>query len=149
MEWAPSEVRRMILEAHTVLRGKLDEVEALMVRLAQGEDAAAATLRAVVLDFQASFLTHIAQEEQVLRPVLRKIDAWGEVRVDRMDAEHQEQRKVLEELRLMMTTQDPVRCAEPLRRFVDDVRADMAEEERDALPEELLKDDPISTGPSG
>jgi len=148
MEWAPSQVRQAILEAHAMLRGKLDEMEALMARVGQGEAAAEPTLTAVVLDFQASFLSHIVQEEAVLRPVLHKIDAWGDVRVDRMDAEHQEQRKMLEELRVMVTSRRAAECGPRLRTFVDEVRADMAAEERDALPEDLLKDDPISTGPS-
>ncbi len=148
MDWAPSAVRTAILEAHGVLRRKLDEMEMLLERVSRGESGADGLLTQKVLEFRTSFLDHLKHEEAALRPVLQAIDSWGPVRVQRMDAEHQEQRETLQALGALLSRRGSAANTGVVRDFLSAIRLDMDEEERESLREDLLKDDPITTGPS-
>ena len=78
-------------------------------------------------------------------PALREADAWGEVRADRVQAEHKEQTA---EVRLLLEEfGDPFassgELALRLEDFIAAVEVDMAAEEKATLGPDLLRDDVV------
>jgi hypothetical protein len=132
-------LRKRILAEHERLR------EAIAKTLG-AETHAKLTLAAnALLDELAE---HLAHEDDLLEPVLRTIDAWGEERARRMRDEHAAQREEIDRLRFALAQPLPFavepRLAAAVRRFVERLGGDMAHEERDVLSPELLRDDAIS-----
>ncbi|MGK5082034.1 hemerythrin domain-containing protein [Bdellovibrionota bacterium FG-1] len=142
MELAPSVVRKIILEEHEQLRTKLKAIENLIERKDFG------SLQNQLRELQFFFLKHIAQEESILRPVLKDLDAWGDVRVERMNAEHAAQRKEIQALDQLILTGKPDKYLEPVKKFIEELYCDMASEEKECLHPDVLKDDPISINTS-
>lgn len=148
MEWAPGAVRSEILQAHNVLRAALDDVERALGRVMAGDGSAEKDLTTRLQAFAQSFQEHLVREEAVLRPVLLEIDSFGAVRAERMDEEHRAQRVMLDELRVDLVTRGGRALQDRVRAFVAHIREDMEAEEAHSLREDLLKDDPITTGPT-
>ena len=138
MDLAPSVVRKIILEEHSQLRTKLDEI----AKLIENQDFGA--LQNALREFSHFFLNHVAQEEKILRPVLKDIDSWGNVRVDRMNQEHAVQRKEIRQLDELISTGKPELYLRRTQVFLTELRKDMESEEKDCLSPTLLKDDPIN-----
>jgi hypothetical protein len=135
-------VRKRILAEHDRLREAGERVIA-----AEGPAKLALAANAL-LDLLAE---HLAHEDDLLAPVLRTIDAWGEERERRLRQDHAEQRAEIEHLRAALAQPSPIvpSLAATLRQFVDRLRGDMAMEERDVLTPELLRDDAIIVEPGG
>jgi iron-sulfur cluster repair protein YtfE (RIC family) len=132
-------VRKRILTEHERLRETMARVIAAerYARLAPAANA--------LLDLLAE---HLAHEDDLLAPMLRTIDAWGEERERRLREEHAEQRAEIERLRgalaQLLLPEEEKALAASIRQFVDRLRGDMAIEERDVLSAELLRDDSIT-----
>jgi hypothetical protein len=92
--------------------------------------------------FADELRVHLAAEEELLAPVLERIDAWGPLRLDLLRSEHSHQRAVLHALHTDRKL-GPREMARRARSLVADVLLDMDAEERDLLSERLLRDDPI------
>src|SRR5207245_2508532 len=56
----------------------------------------AAVLAGAIATFSSELRAHLAAEEELLGPVLERIDAWGPVRLDLLRTEHAHQRAVLD-----------------------------------------------------
>lgn len=140
----PSEIRSIILEEHGELRRRLAGIEALLDGVLRGDATTRRELRACFDALCQLFVTHIAHEEAILRPVLADIDNWGPVRIELMDAEHVEQRERVAELSRLSPDEEPGVYVRRVREFVADLRADMDAEERECLSPNVLRDDPIS-----
>lgn len=138
MELAPSVVRRIILEEHEQIRAKLRAIEAIV------ESGSDSVLQNLLRELNHFFLKHIATEERILRPVLKDIDAWGEVRVDRMNKEHALQRDEIARLDKLIETNCRKEYLDPMQKFIVALYCDMNSEEIECLHPDLLKDDPIS-----
>ncbi len=143
MELAPSVVRQIVLEEHGQIRRKLGKIEDLIQR----KDYS--TLQNAFSELAHFFLKHIQTEEHILRPVLKDLDAWGDVRVDRMNKEHAEQRVVVGKLDEMVRTKQPAEFVPEIQKFVVELYKDMSSEEAECLNPDVLKDDPISSGTCG
>ncbi len=137
---APSIVRQIVLEEHAQIRAKMSNLEMLLA--SKNEE--------MIVKFSRElfyyFIKHIEHEEQILRPVLKDIDSWGDVRVSRMNKEHQEQRKLLTDMELLLTQNNFAEFNQKLRDFLSDLKIDMEQEEADCLNPDVLKDDPITVG---
>ena len=140
--------RRSVLQAqHERLRGLIDSVrEKAAGVLSAGEEVLeqrAAALACAIAIFGSDLRAHLATEEELLGPILERIDAWGQVRLGLMRAEHAHQRAVLDALRTdyKLGAQEMAKRAWSL---TADVLADMEAEERDLLAESVLRDDPLS-----
>lgn len=141
---SPSEVRRAVLRDHTILRGIAADAAAEADRVQTGErDATGLRARARLLARELAL--HIAMEEEILAPLLARIDAWGALRVEQMHADHDHQ---LEDLRRFadetQSEGSPARLAAEVRRFVTELFHDMRREEHDLLHPDLLRDDVVS-----
>lgn len=142
MAMKPSEIRAMILGDHAELRALLRDIDA---NLDRADDPLARTrLPEQLTHFYAAFLRHIEHEEQILEPVLADIDNWGPVRIERMDAEHAEQRAQIGRLSSLRPSPDVRSYVEQIRSFLRAIRADMDEEERECLNPNVLRDDTIN-----
>jgi len=143
MELTASQVRKLILDEHALLRDEMQDIDLLLKDIAAKRSEAAERLQLRMQRFYEAFLKHIAHEDSVLRPVLADIDAWGAVRVEKMDDEHREQRTAIAALTALNPMADFDDYLMRVRAFVAALAADMAVEERECLSPEVLRDDTI------
>ncbi len=136
---SPSSVRKIILEEHGQIKRKLNHIESSY----NSHDPI--TLINAFRELLYFFLKHIEHEELILRPVLKDIDAWGGVRVDKMNKEHAEQRLEILKIDKELNELPIVEVLPIIKKFVSALYADMESEEKECLNPELLKDDPITS----
>lgn len=144
---APSlvDIRRRLLAEHDLLRGLVADAAAEAERVLAGKSDAS-SLRARARLMTRELALHLATEEEILVPVLQRVDSWGPVRVAQMHVEHSRQlaelRRIAEE-----TSAPPVsaeQIASDVRRFAAELLHDMRREEHDMLHPDLLRDDIVS-----
>jgi hypothetical protein len=135
------EAHAAIVAAHASLRRLIDVLDPLLHREIESPGSVAMELRAKVKDLALASRAHIDVEEQMLRPLLRDIDAWGPQRVERMLTDHVRQRRAVAEMLLLANRRrhDASTLARAACEFVDDLLADMEHEEHELLPP-LLED---------
>jgi hemerythrin-like domain-containing protein len=131
----PSEALAELLRQHEALRAIADTCEQLADEVDAGRGEVGTLVREVA-KLRAAFTVHNQFEEQVLRPILATIDAFGEVRIDRMVADH-----VVEHRALASQLDAPTAA---LRATLETLRAHLAAEERYFLSARVLKDDIVS-----
>ena len=144
--------RAVLLAQHKRLRELIVDVGDAATNVLESSDAGiqphAADLTNAVRIFVEELRLHLASEEELLGPVLERLDAWGPERLEILRLEHAHQRAVLQALRNDWTL-GPREMARRARSLVADVAMDMEAEERDLLSEALLRDDPIVLDQSG
>ena len=143
----PSEVRRQIFEQHKELRVMLEDIQDLAHHVLGGEADGAQPLREKAEQLYESLGRHLDVEDAFLVPALRETDAFGPDRAEALLEHHQEQRRQLKEA-LWALHDDGHKIHEiatGLLHLVQDLRIDMAHEEKDLLSDKLLRDDPITT----
>jgi hypothetical protein len=134
---APSKVRAEVLTQHEGLRTVLSAAQSA----ARNASPDPPQLRHLAHEIRRRFRAHLAFEERVLIPVLAAIDVWGPDRVRDLIGEHTRQRADLEALvEAIDKGGDGVTAAAVLRGLAIGLLRDMAEEERDYLGPELLRD---------
>jgi len=94
-----------------------------------------------VILLERELLSHLADEEKLLAPILERIDAWGPLRVDLLRAEHAHQRAVLALLTGEKAWPSGTVVAGRTLGLCDDLLTDMEFEERELLNEKILRDD--------
>lgn len=130
----PSRVLTELMAQHTALRERMDVCEELADALDAGGGDAAQLAREVI-ELRVAFEAHNAFEEQLLRPVLLEMDAFGEVRIDRMVSDHVGEHRAVER-QLEGPTGE-------LRGALDQLRVHLEAEERYFLTANVLRDDTI------
>lgn len=83
---------------HATMRALLDDVERGCRALEELRPSSVARFREAVWSLYVAFDEHLATEEGYFAPILRTVDAWGELRVVNMIIEHNEQRRIILEL---------------------------------------------------
>ncbi len=137
---SPSRLLAELLQQHTALRAMIDRCEQIADELDVGR-AQPGDLTREVAKLRVAFDAHNAFEEQLLRPVLREADAFGEVRVEQMVADH------VDEHRAMRRQLDGPTAE--LRAVLYEVRAHLVAEERYFLSSRVLRDDLVSVEGAG
>ena len=132
---APSRLLAELVQQHTALRGIIDKCELVADELDAGR-AQASELTREVAKLRVAFDAHNAFEEQLLRPVLREADAFGQVRVEQMLQDH------VDEHRAMRRHLDGP--TSELRGVLYELRAHLVAEERYFLSSRVLRDDVVS-----
>jgi hypothetical protein len=138
----PSRIRKRILREHQALQAALDQLEVLLTGVVGGTQSAAVSAlehaRALCVDLRA----HIDHEDELLLPVLRAADAWGNVRADQLAQHHEQQRHAFGEQSLAgLRPEEPTAMVAWLRDLIAALRSDIAHEESELLGAELLRDD--------
>lgn len=137
----PSKLLAELMKQHDALRTMMDRCDQLADELEAGGGDPGLLTREVA-KLRLAFDTHNQFEEQLLRPVLREIDAFGDVRVERMIADHVgEHRTVREQLGDGPTAM--------LRNAIDHLRVHLQAEERYFLSSKVLRDDLVSVETGG
>jgi hypothetical protein len=127
------------MKQHDALREMIDHCESLADELDAGRGDPS-HLTHEVAKLRIAFDAHNKFEEQLLRPVLREMDAFGDVRIDRMVADHVgEHHAVREQLGDGPTAM--------LRSAIDHLRVHLQAEERYFLSSKVLRDDLVSVEP--
>jgi iron-sulfur cluster repair protein YtfE (RIC family) len=149
-EMAPSEIRKLILDGHTQLRTTIAALESLVAKQLKTAPAKKnEELLTHATRFNAEFLAHLKLEEGILRPVLMEIDAWGPVRVERIDKKHTEQRARILEIQAIIIQAQWSELHTELHSFIQELTEDMAAEEKEMLSPDVLRDDVIAVNFSG
>lgn len=146
----PSRIRQRILADHAAIRIMIDQIAAMLH--GEGDGIRTATLLARRCSDLLLFLVeHMAREEQLVIPALKEADAWGDVRTAQLREHHKSQRsellEVLEHIHQPAARVEEIEAA--LVALIEDLRADMEQEERGLLSPNVLKDDPISVDTGG
>jgi hemerythrin-like domain-containing protein len=141
MKNTPSKLLSELLQQHNELRKIMDRCEELADQLDIGKGEPAALAREIS-KLRIAFDAHNKFEEQLLRPVLREIDAFGEVRIERMFNEHVSEHRSVR-LQLGDATTNALRGA------IDSLRVHLEAEERYFLSSKVLRDDLVTLEGSG
>jgi hypothetical protein len=136
----PSEVLAELVRQHEMLRASMDQCEQLADRVDAGRGDIGALVREVAR-LRGAFEAHNHFEEQVLRPILRTLDAFGDVRIEYMFADHVDEHRALRH-RLDGPTAE-------LRVTLYQLRAHLAGEERYFLSARVLRDGVVSVESAG
>ncbi|HYZ89081.1 MAG TPA: hemerythrin domain-containing protein [Myxococcales bacterium] len=133
--------RSVLLSQHRHLRQLIRDLREVAASVQISTDdllgERAAALAAFIGRFGNELRAHLATEEELLGPVLERVDAWGALRLELMRAEHAHQRAVLDALR----TDRNMGAKEMAKRawsLTADVLEDMEAEEIDLFGEHLL-----------
>lgn len=137
----PSKLLEELLHQHAQLRAMMDHCEQLADEVDEGSGDAGALLREVAR-LRVAFDAHNKFEEQLLRPVLREIDAFGEVRIERMFTNHVDEHR---SMRLSLGDGP----TNELRGAIDNLRVHLESEERYFLSSKVLRDDLVTLESGG
>jgi hemerythrin-like domain-containing protein len=137
----PSKLLAELIEQHDQLRKIMDRCEELADQVDLGKGDVAALTREIA-KLRIAFDAHNKFEEQLLRPVLREIDAFGEVRIERMFSEHVSEHRSMR-LQLGDATTNALRSA------IDSLRVHLQTEERYFLSSKVLRDDLVTLESGG
>ncbi|HTL38953.1 MAG TPA: hemerythrin domain-containing protein [Kofleriaceae bacterium] len=133
MSDSPSRVLAELLHQHDQLRDNIYRCEKLADALDAGQVEPLVVLSEVAR-LRVLFDMHNKFEERLLRPILRDADAFGEVRIDRMVADHvDEHREMGEGLGSPITSE--------LRHTLEQLKRHLATEERYFLSSRVLRED--------
>ena len=136
----PSDALRELFEQHEALRTIMDDCE----QAADDIDAGRGDFGRLARDItklRMAFEAHNIHEETLLPKILRELDAFGDVRVSYMVADHIDEHRALR-ARLDGPTAD-------LRSALYSLRAHLAGEERMFLSSRVLRDDVVAVEGSG
>lgn len=122
-----------LIEQHDALREMIEVCERLADELEPGRGDPAELTHAVAR-LRAAFDAHNKFEEQLLRPMLRDLDAFGEVRIERMVAEHIDEHRAVRE---RLGDDGPLGW---LRDALDQMRVHLQAEERYFVASRMLSD---------
>ena len=141
----PSEIRDRVLHDHGSLRQRVEEVEHLAEQVIGSGQSPVGRLRQAATELLNALITHMAWEDRYLVPALRDADAWGPERVARFEAEHEQQRHHLQSLLsgLENQRQPAAFLASRVLEWLNELHADMQEEEEAFLDKRVLRDDVI------
>jgi len=142
----PSVVRQQVLIQHQALRHELERVLELaggndhLLSPEQQQQELAELLRALRHHLRG----HLAFEERWLAPLLAEADVWGHQRVNELLAEHEAQRRRLDDFAAGLDSWDMMRLSREAKQLASELLADMTEEESGCLCAELLRDDVVA-----
>jgi hemerythrin-like domain-containing protein len=135
MTQSPKHALAELIRQHDEIRDLIYHCEAMADDLDAGK-LEPATLLAEVARLRVVFDVHNKYEETLLRPILRESDSFGEVRVERMVADHiDEHRSMRENLGSPLTAE--------LRATLEQLKWHLSTEERYFLTSRVLRDDVV------
>jgi iron-sulfur cluster repair protein YtfE (RIC family) len=144
-----AEVRARILADHQRLRKLIGATERVAALIEEGEEDLGDSLRVLLVALFRKLKVHMQYEDDVLQPILARIDAFGEVRAAQFDHEHEEQREQMGEI--LHAACDlhahPREVAGRALHILRRLLADMEYEEREFLDPDVLRDDIVAIDP--
>ncbi len=140
------EARQLLLGQHERLRQALGELERLAKAVAAGSESAGLRARAIALGEMVR--DHNLDEERLLQPILKNLDAWGPERIDRLIEHHADEHAALHRTLDEAASEElsDGRRASAVLVAVRELTEHMECEERELLAENVLRDDVITDG---
>lgn len=144
------EIREELLGQHAHIRGLLGVAEeaagaalsALQGGASEAIEEAGTHLRAHLLKLQEALELHNAREEGLLRGIIRRVDAWGDVREMLMDAHHAgEHHGIVSALDGTQAVGRGEAAVREVQAILTRLRAHIKEEEEKVLHPRVLTDD--------
>ncbi len=146
----PSEIRERILAERRGMNDLLDEAKWIASGVLENRESYRA-LHSIAIRLEEALSDLFHEEEEILEPALRDIDAWGEVRASRLEEHHHFQRMAVHQscAEVLEGRLPARRAAEELLELLDAVNDGLARSERTFLGRDLLRDDLVSIRQSG
>ena len=139
------QVRSQLLAEHEQLLRVIAGCEEMAEEVVSGRGERWRQLLARVIDLVDRFEEHNRDEESRLAPLLREIDSFGDVRVEQMVRDHEEEHLALRlALRAVVDVEVPDRAARDALDVLQRLRQHMAAEESQFLNERIIKDDLVA-----
>jgi len=139
--YPPSKALHELQAQHDALRAIMDRCDELIAAFEAGRDLTVELTREVSR-LRIAFDAHNRFEEQLLRPVLLDVDAFGSVRYERMLDEHVGEHRAMRDQLAAGTVAE-------LHAVIAMLRAHLAAEERYFLTSRVLRDDVINVESTG
>jgi len=144
----PSQIRAELLDQHAQIRTLMAEIRRIAERARSGEPVGGA-LRSGLALLSAAFMEHNAREEELLRPVIPTVDAWGKARAEIMDETHVREHDALRQAILGIPHTPREFAGAGVEDLFDRVLKHMEREEETLLADDVLRDDPVVIGFGG
>jgi len=134
------DIRDELLARHAEIRAAVTDIRVAVERVRNG-NGAPEELQTSLADLADALRVHSAHEDEVLRDLLRHVDAWGDVRAEVLDKEHSKESNELDNAVIeSCATQDVERLVAITMRCVERLLEHFAREERYVLAEDVLCD---------
>ncbi|HEY0839596.1 MAG TPA: hypothetical protein VGD74_05375 [Vulgatibacter sp.] len=146
----PSQVREHILAEHGRLLSLLENAEKAALQVREDPESYP-RLREVAAHLESELGDFYDSQEEMLEPVLRQTDAWGDVRAERLEDYLRGQRLAVDAACREVEAGElpPWRAADELEELVHVVRTGLFRAEQSFLREDLLRDDLVNIRQSG
>jgi hypothetical protein len=142
MELKNSEIRELLLRDHEVLRSELAKLEADVKRAPTGGDGKR-KLQEQLHHVLETLRQHSERSLRLLKPVIVGLDAWGPLRAEQIDKEHEELVDLATRFAQIDIGSDPKKWAHEVRQMIAHLREELDDAERGRLSPEVLRDDVI------
>ncbi len=139
------EIRERILAEHDRLRRLIGAIRSVADLIGEGDEELGDSLRVMLVALFRKLKNHMRYEDETLAPLLRDLDAFGEVRVEAFAREHEDQRQQMTEILQTATNHhaDGREVAERAIAISERVLNDIEHEEATFLHPDVLRDDII------
>ena len=139
------QVRAQLLAQHEHLLQIIAGCEEVATEIVGGREDGWRRLLGLVIELLEAFEQHNRDEESRLRPLLRELDSFGDVRVAQMLRDHVEEHDALRlALRAVADVEVPDRAARAALDMLERLRRHMAAEECHFLNDRTIKDDLVA-----
>jgi DUF438 domain-containing protein len=136
----PTEIRAELLGQQ--IRTLMQDIRDCAVRAQRGEPVGE-ELQTSVARLADAIAMHNAREEELLRPILPTVDAWGQVRADTMTQTHQDEHEEFQEAVRGIPRTSRELAGAGVEALFDRMLEHMAREERVMLAEDVLCEDTV------
>ncbi len=135
------DVRTRVLVEHARLRAVITDVDRLAAAVAAGESHRLEDLRERAARLYRMLELHIDHEDEVVAPILARIDAWGPIRFEQMQHDHAGQRILLKQALLELGMEGRP-LGQAIQSLCWEILHDMRREEHDLLHPDLWREQP-------
>jgi hypothetical protein len=143
VELKNSEIRELLLKDHESLRTQLSTLEADLERVSTGGAGETRKVREQLDQVLDSLRKHSERSLRLLKPVIVDLDAWGPLRAEQIDKEHEELRDLATRFSAIDLTSAPTTWVEEVTTMIGHLREELDDAERGRLSPEVLRDDVI------
>ena len=143
MELKNSEIRELLLRDHESLRAELSKLEVDLTRVTGDGVDGKLKVRAQLDHVLDSLRKHSERSLRLLKPVIVDLDAWGPLRAEQIDKEHEELDALATRFAEIDISSEPKKWVEEVRGMIFHLREELDDAEKGRLSPEVLRDDVI------
>lgn len=142
----PSQIREQILAERERSRRILDDARAIAELVMERRAEESLELHRIAQELEEAFTDLFDTEQEILDPLLRRVDAWGEERASGLSEYHRRQRVVIRVAcaEVIEGRLPAWRAAAEILELLESIDEALIESERIYLSADLLRDDLVS-----